>query len=124
MSIKRELSIHHVRFLAINASNILDEIFLANFLHRACPDVRLVFLAGGDLLLEREAENHPYIGSLTLTRMTWWGCGMFREKGWTREHFPTLARRRCITRRATSSMMMTTGRIRYWLGIRVRIKTP
>ncbi len=66
MSIQRELMTYHVRFLAITASDILDEIFLANFLHRACPDIRLLFLDGGDLLFERESENQPYIGSLAI----------------------------------------------------------
>jgi hypothetical protein len=67
MSIQRDLLTYRAQFLAIYASNVLDEIFLANFLHRACPNVRLVFLGAGDLLWEREVENQPYIGSLTIT---------------------------------------------------------
>ena len=55
------------QFILISASNILDDIFLAQFLHRACPDARLVILSGGDLLFERDGENAPYIGSISIS---------------------------------------------------------
>jgi DNA-binding transcriptional MerR regulator len=55
------------QFILISASNVLDDIFLAQFLHRACPDARLVILSGGDLLFERDGENAPYIGSISIS---------------------------------------------------------
>jgi hypothetical protein len=53
-------------FIAILASNELDQIFLAQFLHRACPDARLIFMEA-DLLLARDVDNAPFIGSVTIT---------------------------------------------------------
>jgi hypothetical protein len=55
------------QFILISASNVLDDIFLAQFLHRACPDARLVILNGGDLLFERDGENAPYVGSISIS---------------------------------------------------------
>jgi hypothetical protein len=66
MAIGRQLQRNHTEFIVINASNVLDQIFLAQFLRRACPDARLVML-GGDLLYEREAQNTPFIGAVTLS---------------------------------------------------------
>ncbi len=66
MAISRQLQRNRTEFVAIIASNVLDQLFLAQFLHRACPDARLVFM-GGDLLYERETENVPFIGSVTFT---------------------------------------------------------
>ncbi|MBB5337835.1 hypothetical protein [Tunturiibacter gelidoferens] len=66
MAIGRQLLRNRTQFIVINASNVLDRLFLAQFLHRACPDARLIFL-GGDLLLERETENAPFIGTITLS---------------------------------------------------------
>jgi hypothetical protein len=45
---------------------MLDEIFIAQFLHRSCPDARLLFF-GADLLMVREIDDLPFIGSLTIT---------------------------------------------------------
>ncbi len=67
MDIERQLQKNHIRHILITASNILDEIFLARELHRACPDASIVFYNGGDLLVERDIDNTPYIGSLTVT---------------------------------------------------------
>jgi hypothetical protein len=66
MAISRQLQRNRIEFVAIIASNVLDQLFLSQFLHRACPDARLVFM-GGDLLYERETENVPFIGSVTFT---------------------------------------------------------
>jgi hypothetical protein len=66
MAIGRQLQRNHTEFIVINASNVLDQIFLAQFLRRACPDARLV-LPGGDLLYEREAQNRPFIGAVTFS---------------------------------------------------------
>ncbi len=67
MAIGRRLSQSHVRTIAISSSSILDELYLAQFLHRACPDARLVFLGGGDLLVERDIENAQYLGAITFS---------------------------------------------------------
>jgi hypothetical protein len=66
MSISRLLERARTQFIVINASNVLDQLFLAKFLRRACPEARLVFI-GGDLLFGRETENAPYVGSITLS---------------------------------------------------------
>jgi hypothetical protein len=74
MTIARQLHRYRSQFIAIAASNPLDQIFLAQFLHRACPDARLVFF-GGDLLMEREIDNVPYIGTVTVTPYNLVGLG-------------------------------------------------
>ena len=66
MGIARQLQRSHAEFIVIAASNALDQIFLAQFLRRACPDARLLFL-GADLLMVRDIDNVPFIGSLTIT---------------------------------------------------------
>ena len=67
MSIAHQLQHARSQFILISASNVLDDIFLAQFLHRACPDARLVILSGGDLLFERDGDNAPYIGSISIS---------------------------------------------------------
>jgi hypothetical protein len=67
MSIAHQLQRVRSQFILISASNVLDDIFLAQFLHRACPDARLVILSGGDLLFERDTDNAPYIGSISIS---------------------------------------------------------
>jgi hypothetical protein len=67
MAIVRQLRRYRTQFVSINASDNLDEIFLAEFLHRTLPDVRLVSLGGADLLYERDSDNYPFIGGLTFT---------------------------------------------------------
>lgn len=66
MTIGRQLDRFRVQFIAIRASNVLDRAFLAQFLHRACPDARLLFFEA-DLLMVREIDNVPFIGSITIT---------------------------------------------------------
>jgi hypothetical protein len=66
MSISRLLERARVQFILVQASNVLDSLFLAQFLHRACPEARIVFI-GGDLLFGRETENIPYIGTVTFS---------------------------------------------------------
>ena len=66
MTIARQLLHFRSRFIAIVATNGLDQIFLAQFLRRACPDARLVFF-GSDLLMVREVDNLPFLGSVTIT---------------------------------------------------------
>ncbi|MEG9436484.1 hypothetical protein JAO29_09950 [Edaphobacter sp. HDX4] len=67
MAIERRLQKEHIRYILISASNTLDEIFLAKELHRACPNATITFYGGGDLLVERDVDNAPYIGSITVT---------------------------------------------------------
>jgi len=66
MTIARQLQRYRSEYIVISGSNVLDQLFLAQFLHRACPDARLVFNQG-DLLFEREIDNVPFIGTITLT---------------------------------------------------------
>jgi len=66
MAIGRRIHRFRAQFIAIAGTNILDLVFLAQFLHRACPDARLLFF-GGDLLMVRELDNVPFIGSITIT---------------------------------------------------------
>jgi hypothetical protein len=56
----------HYRYIGIVGSNVLDILFLADFLRAACPDSRL-FTMRGDLLFERQFDNAPYIGMIALT---------------------------------------------------------
>ncbi len=74
MAIARQLHRYRSQYIGIVASNPLDQIFLAQFLHRACPDARLVFF-GGDLLMEREIDDVPFIGSMTVTPYNLIGLG-------------------------------------------------
>jgi DNA-binding transcriptional MerR regulator len=67
IAIANQLQRARSQFILISASNVLDDLFLAQFLHRACPDARLVILSGGDLLFERDGENAPYIGSISIS---------------------------------------------------------
>lgn len=67
MALAHQLQRAGTQFIFISASNILDDIFLAQFLHRACPDARIVLFNGGDLLFERDVENAPYIGSISIS---------------------------------------------------------
>lgn len=74
MAIGRRIHRFRAQFIAITASNILDQVFLAQFLHRACPDVRLLFF-NADLLLVRELDSVPFIGSITITSNTLMSLG-------------------------------------------------
>lgn len=67
MAIAHQIQRSRIQFILFSASNILDDIYLAQFLHRACPDARLVLFSGGDLLFERDAEDEPYIGSVSIS---------------------------------------------------------
>jgi hypothetical protein len=67
MALAHQLQRSQIQFIVISASNILDDIFLAQFLHRACPDARIVTISGGDLLFERDTDNAPYVGSISIS---------------------------------------------------------
>jgi hypothetical protein len=66
IAITRQLQRARVRYVEITASNMLDAMYLASFIHRACPDARLVF-QGSDILFEHGADNEPYMGSLNIS---------------------------------------------------------
>lgn len=74
MTIARQLQRNRIEVALISASDQLDQIFLAEFLHRACPDTRLVFLQS-DLLMVREVDNVPFIGSITVGPYSFMGIG-------------------------------------------------
>jgi hypothetical protein len=80
MSYAAELRRQHIRYAGIIGSNVLDVLFLTNFLRKACPDVRL-FVLSADLLFERDFDNTPYIGTLTLTTYPL----IFRNLDWLQE---------------------------------------
>ncbi len=74
MTIARQLHRSRAQFIAISGSNVLDQIFLTQFLHRACPDARLVFF-GSDLLMVRDIDSAPFVGSITITPYPLIGIG-------------------------------------------------
>jgi hypothetical protein len=65
MSISHTLTQLHADFAYITATNPMDGLFLAQWLHRSNPDTRLVMEP--DLLLRREGEDTAYIGTLSVT---------------------------------------------------------
>ncbi|WP_263382588.1 hypothetical protein [Granulicella arctica] len=67
LALARDFNELQIQFVVISASNILDEFFLAEFFHRACPDAQLVFLNGEDLMFDRPADRPPFIGAVSLT---------------------------------------------------------
>jgi len=66
LAISRFLQRSRAEYIIVNATSVLDRLFLTQFLHRACPDARLVFI-GGDLLFGRSSEDAQYIGTLTFS---------------------------------------------------------
>ena len=66
MNIAAGLRRGHYRYVGLIGSNVLDVLFLTDFLRAVFPDSRL-FTIGGDLLFERQFDNAPYVGTLTLT---------------------------------------------------------
>jgi hypothetical protein len=82
MAIAHQLQRSRVQFIIISASNILDDIFLAQFLHRACPDTRIVVVSGGDLLFERDTDNTPYVGSISISPYLLTALSPERQNQW------------------------------------------
>ena len=66
MNIAAGLRRGHYRYVGLIGSNVLDVLFLTDFLRAVFPDSRL-FTIGGDLLFERQFDNAPYVGTLALT---------------------------------------------------------
>lgn len=55
-----------IRLVEVNATNVLDMLFLANVLRRQCPDTRLL-VTFPDVLLVEAAQTEPLAGTLVLT---------------------------------------------------------
>jgi hypothetical protein len=66
LSIVTTLNKHGVEFVILRATDPLDEVFLARYLSKASPDVRIV-TAGNDLLLRREIEDRLLFGILSIS---------------------------------------------------------
>jgi hypothetical protein len=66
LQILAELHDHRVTYIVLRGSNALDQLFLANFLHRSYPDGRIV-LYSSDLLFMRERGTDSLSGMLTLS---------------------------------------------------------
>lgn len=66
MKFAAELRRGHYKFVGIIGTNVMDVLFLTTFLRSACPDVR-PFVINSDLLFERDTNNAPYIGTLSLS---------------------------------------------------------
>lgn len=66
LQILAELHDHRVTYIVLRGSNALDQLFLANFLHRSYPDGRIV-LFSADLLFMRERGADSLSGMLTLS---------------------------------------------------------
>lgn len=79
MAIARELNGRRSKVVAISASDPLDEIFLARFFRRTCPDARLVFVQS-DLLMARDVDVLPYVGSITVSPYSFM-TKLFRTQG-------------------------------------------
>lgn len=56
----------HTRYIILRSSNILDQLFLTNFLRRMYPDGRIVIL-NADLLFAREHGSTGLSGAMTLS---------------------------------------------------------
>jgi hypothetical protein len=69
------------KYIGIIGSNVLDVLFLASFLRTNCPDMRL-FVLNSDLLFERNPDNAPFIGTLTIATYPLFG----RNLTWTSPH--------------------------------------
>jgi hypothetical protein len=74
-----------IRLVQVNATNVLDMLFLANILKRQCPDTRLL-LNYPDVLLVQAALNEPLTGTLVLASYPaffasnqWMGGGQTNE---------------------------------------------
>ncbi|HKD81913.1 MAG TPA: hypothetical protein VKH81_19620 [Candidatus Angelobacter sp.] len=66
MKYAAELRREHYKYVGIIGTNVVDVLYIAKFLRSACPDVRL-FVLNSDLLFERDLDNAPYIGTLSLS---------------------------------------------------------
>ena len=65
VAIAQQLQRLRAKYIVVAGSNTLDNIFLARFFHRSFPDARLVSF-GGDLLINRDTDNQPFVGALAI----------------------------------------------------------
>lgn len=86
MNMAADLRRAKYRYVGIVSTNVLDTLFLAEFLRAACPDARL-FMISADLLFERELDNAPYVGMLAVTTYPL----MNRNLDWTTHQAPGIA---------------------------------
>ncbi|HKW02589.1 MAG TPA: hypothetical protein VJN96_22375 [Vicinamibacterales bacterium] len=86
MNMAADLRRAKYRYVGIASTNVLDTLFLAEFLRAACPDARL-FMISADLLFERELDNVPYVGMLAVTTYPL----MNRNLEWTTHQAPGIA---------------------------------
>lgn len=86
MNMAADLRRAKYRYVGIVSTNVLDTLFLAEFLRAACPDARL-FMISADLLFERELDNVPYVGMLAVTTYPL----MNRNLEWTTHKAPGIA---------------------------------
>jgi len=87
MAIARELQRSRIQFVAISATNPLDLIFLAQFLHRAAPEATLVFWLS-DLLTVRDVDSVPFVGSLAVSPYLMAGLAASRSPDRPSRTFP------------------------------------
>src|SRR5262249_2822280 len=66
MNLAADMRRARYHYIGISGTNVLDVLFLTNFLRAACPDSRL-FVVSADLMFERQLDNAPYIGMLAVT---------------------------------------------------------
>jgi hypothetical protein len=57
---------HHAKFVIVNATNVLDSLFLCQYLRAAYPEGRLVVL-GSDLLFQQDPDDAKLAGLLAVT---------------------------------------------------------
>lgn len=56
-----------IHYVGISATDALDTLFLARYLHSACPNIRL-FVPNADLLFEHGSDSSDYSGVLSISR--------------------------------------------------------
>lgn len=78
LAISRALRREPAKYAGIAATDVLDTLFIAGFLRSANRDLRL-FTLDSDLLFERENENTPLTGLLSVTTYPLFG----RNQHWT-----------------------------------------
>ncbi|HYK62825.1 MAG TPA: hypothetical protein VEV85_25535, partial [Bryobacteraceae bacterium] len=78
LAISRALRREQAKYAGIAATDVLDTLFIAGFLRSANRDLRL-FTLDSDLLFERENENTPLTGLLSVTTYPLFG----RNQHWT-----------------------------------------
>lgn len=66
MKLATELQRNNYKYIGVSGTNVLDVLFLVSFVRSSCPDAR-PFIVNSDLLFDRNLDNAPYIGTLSLT---------------------------------------------------------